>query len=268
MDVVTRLKQMFGIRERDEKAPVREDRPPTVAETQTALETVRQLAKPAIFGEIGGEKPDKENRARSWWGANFLAAENETIPVCTRSGRPLHPLVQIRIDELPQIPPLLSGMALMTIWIDPEEVPLHDAIDGQGFAIRTYPSLDNLVPIGPGYRETEIFPSFPLLWRAVVDEQPSWEDTAFKIPDSVARSDDMDWFFDSRFVRETEPYRMVCPVKLGGWPTWIQGADWPKEAKFCLQIDSTEKGRFGVGDGGSIYLFRTPAGWALRADFF
>ncbi|GLR60659.1 DUF1963 domain-containing protein [Rhizobium indigoferae] len=269
MDVLGWLRSIAGVLERrDEAKTPKVDGAPTDPEIQSGLHTLQQMLRPAVFGEIGGEKPQKDNRAASWWGGNFLGAEDEVVPVCERSGRPMHPLIQIRMDELPVIPPALSTLALLNIWMDLEDIPLNDAENGKGFTIRTYPTIADLVPIGPGYRESVSLPTFPIIWRASALEQPSWDDLAFKIPTSVARPSSAEWFFESQYVTETSKHRGTCPVKLGGWPTWIQGENWPESAEFCLQIDSTDKGRFYVGDAGSIYLFRTPESWAIRSDFY
>lgn len=226
------------------------------------------MAKPAVFGEIGGERPPKDKRATSWWGGNFLGAEGELVPVSEHSGRPMHPLVQIRVDELPETPPALSKLALLNIWIDLEDISPTDAENGNGYAVRAYPSIADLVPIGPGYRESARLPTFPVRWCANVLEQPSWDDIAFELPSSVARSGSADWFFESQYAREADKYRRRSPVKLGGWPKWFQGENWPVDGEFCLQIDSTDKGRLHVGDSGSIYVFRTPGGWAVRSDCY
>ncbi|MCF1485642.1 DUF1963 domain-containing protein [Agrobacterium vitis] len=244
------------------------DNSPTDHEMQQALDILHQMVKPAVFGKIGGEKPQKNNRATSWWGGNFLGAEGELVPVCQTSGRPLHPLIQIRVDELPNVPPTLSDIALLTMWIDLYDIPFHDAENGNGFSIRTYREVDDLVPIGPGYRESDAMPTFPVLWGGYSLDQPSWNDIAFKVPSSVARSDDTDWFFESQYITETNKYDSSFPVKVGGWPSWIQGENWPRGGDFCFQINSISKGRFNVGDSGSLYLFRTPTGWGIRADFY
>ncbi|OWV77573.1 hypothetical protein ATY77_29785 [Rhizobium sp. R634] len=269
MNLLDSLKSMLGVRKRrDEPDRADNDGAPSEAEMQSALLTLQQMLRPAVFGEIGGERPEKDNRAMSWWGGNFLGAEGETVPVCQTSGRPLHPLLQIRLDELPEALPAFSGIALVTIWIDLGDIPLHDAENGRGFAIRTYRAIAGLVPIGPGYRESSALPTFPVLWRASALEQPSWDDIAFELPDRVARSNRDEWFFESRYAKEIGKHRQTCPVKLGGWPTWIQGENRPADSAFCLQIDSTDKGRLYVGDAGSVYLFRTPTGWSLRSDFY
>jgi hypothetical protein len=269
MDLLRWFKSLAGVRERqaEPNLPLAVDSPSDL-EMQAALYRLQQMARPAVFGEIGGEKPEKDNRATSWWGGNFLGVKGEGVPVCEQSGRLMHPLVQIRLDELPERLSIFAELALLNIWIDPKHVPLDDVENGKGFVVRAYSTIADLVPVGPGYRESIDLPTFPVLWRASALEQPGWEDIAFELPANVARSSNTDWFFESQYARETSKYSRTCPVKLGGWPNWIQGENWPDNAEFCLQLDSTDKGCFYVGDSGSIYLFRTPGGWALRSDFY
>lgn len=235
---------------------------------RVARQVLDDAVRPAVFGEIGGSKPEKDNRATSWWGGNFLGAKSEEPPICARSGRPMHPLIQVRVDELTYRPPAFDGIALLNIWVDISDVPIDDAVDGTGFAVRTYSDIAGLLPIGPGYRESDVLPTFPLRWREQTLEQPSWEDISQKIPTRVAQARDADWFFNSRYSASSYEDTVECPVKIGGWPSWIQGARWPADSAFFLQIDSTSKGRFVVGDSGSLYIFKSADSWVSRADFY
>lgn len=243
--------------------------PPTPQEMQAALSRLDELATTAILGEIGGGRPDKDNRATSWWGGNFLGAENEEVPVCNRSGRSMHPILQIRIDELPEIPSGFEGFALLNLWMDLQSDTFWGAQNGVGFLIRTYKDLKELVPLGVGFRESTELPSFPVFWRETILEQPGWEDMSVEIPTNVARASADDWFFKSTYLSDRyNELRAKYPVKIGGWPTWIQGSDWPNDAQFFFQVDSTDKGKLYLGDAGSFYIFRTADGWEIRGDCY
>jgi hypothetical protein len=112
------IKSLFSPPTRQTKLPTVASIKPTQQEKRTALNRLDELATPAILGEIGGSKPQKENRAASWWGGNFLGAHDEDIPICKKSGRTMHSVLQIRVDELPEIPPAFEGLALTNIWMD------------------------------------------------------------------------------------------------------------------------------------------------------
>lgn len=241
---------------------------PTQQEMQTALVRLDELARPAVFGEIGGAKPTTNDRATSWWGGNFLGAEGEDAPVCTVSGRSMHPVLQIRVDELPDVPSVFEGLALVNIWMDLHASTFWGAENGNGFVVRSYDDLRHLVPVGYGYRESAELPTFPVFWREVALEQPSWEDMAGEVPWNVATSMKSDWFFGSKYAAEVEQLRQTYPIKLGGWPAWIQGSQWPKDAEYFFQVDATEKGRLFLGDAGSFYIFRTAGGWEVRGDCY
>ncbi|MDO5658475.1 MAG: hypothetical protein Q4G36_09165 [Paracoccus sp. (in: a-proteobacteria)] len=103
--------------------------------------------------------------------------------------------MQIRVDELPEILPVFNGFALINIWMDLQSSDLWEAENGNGFVVRAYANIDDLAPIGPGYRESSDLPSFPVFWREVIREQPDWEDMAGELPLSVAQSSQTDWFF-------------------------------------------------------------------------
>lgn len=242
---------------------------PTKQEMQSALSRLDELAKSAILGEIGGAKPHKENRASSWWGGNFLGGQDEDIPVCERSGRAMHPVLQIRVDELPEIPASFQGIALINIWMDLESSTFWGAENGNGFCVRTYTDMSALIPLGFGYRESSDLPTFPIFWRETLLEQPSWEDMADEVPPNVARASADDWFFKSKYSSDRYyELRSKHPIKVGGWPTWIQATSWPKNAQFFFQVDSTEKGKMLLGDAGSFYIFKTTDSWEIRGDCY
>lgn len=180
----------------------------------------------------------------------------------------MHPILQIRTDELAGLDRPLEGAALVTLWLDLDSETFWGARDGEAFTMRTYDSLDGLVPIGPGYRESDALPTFPVIWEAAIPGQPAWEDMSYRVPRRVAWAREDDWFFGSKTALACYGIRETHPVQIGGWPQWIQGAHWPKGGLFLFQIDSTQKGRMGFGDSGSIYLFRSSEGFEIRGDCY
>jgi hypothetical protein len=103
-----------------------------------------------------------------------------------------------------------------------------------------------------------------------VEEVPGYTDTCellTKRPeDYPGRKDDFD--------EEIYPgLKSVARSKLGGWPTWVQSAQWPRDKPqewlaFVLQLDWQLCPRTPWCDGGYAYLFVKPAkGGGLQGEF-
>ena len=269
MPFFNRVRSLFSRSKSPPQRTFSDAEAPTPQEMQAALSRLDELATKAVLGEIGGGRPQKDNRATSWWGGNFLGAKDEAVPVCNCSGRTMHPVLQIRVDELPEAPTGFEGLSLINIWMDLQSDKYWSARNGDGFVVRAYADLNDLVPLGTGYRESPELPTLPIFWREAILEQPSWEDMAGEVPTNVARASAEDWFFNSRYLSDSyDELRSKYPVKVGGWPTWIQGSAWPMDAQFCFQVDSTDKGKLYLGDAGSFYVFRTVDGWEIRGDCY
>lgn len=240
---------------------------PTEQEWEQARALLDEAARPACFGKLGGIRPeDPGNRHSSWWGGNFLAHAGEGVPVCEVSGRSMLPIVQVRVDELPVIPALFNDIALLTLWFDPETELIWESCSGQGFTIRTYPSLDGLAPVGPGYKEHPTLPTFPIVWHLLEQDLPDWESISFDIPDAVARHSDSDWFFEHPAQSARSKLQPDMPVKIGGHPQWWQSPQHVEGGEFALFLDSTARGSFGFPAGGSANFFRTADNWEMRVD--
>ena len=269
-----RFMQILGLRKNSLKKevsvrkaiPISDTRAPTDEEWKLAKDNLDKAKRNASFAELGGFRPEKDNRVTSWWGGNFLGAKGEVIPVCRDSGRLMHPVLQIRMDELPHRPEVLNDVALLTLWFDLQSVGLIEASNGHGFEIRTYESLQDLVPLGLGYREHETFPTFPIKWHGLEGDLPDWE--AFDgAPTMVMRPSESDWFYDHPARNLRAKMQQSMPVKVGGHDQWWQSPKYVEDGKYALFMDSTMRGQFGFPGGGNGNFFRTPDGWELRVDF-
>ena len=101
------------------------------------------LARPAAVAEVTFSRPPQRWTA-SWLGRVAVAAAREPWP--TTAGEPMHALAQIDVAELPFAPEAFDGVALVTLFVGPDELPI-DTENSVGWCLRTYPTLDRLVPL-------------------------------------------------------------------------------------------------------------------------
>ena len=257
------LKSLFG----RTASPSRADAIPETDELARAEELLDSAMRPACFAQLGGFRPDDPNdRFRSWWGGNFLGEPDEGVPVCDTSGRTMLPFLQIRTGELPHVPDVFDGIALLTLWFDPDADDLWESENGAGFTIRTYRSLDGLGPVGHGYKEHATLPTFPIRWHLMDQDLPHWEAFVGDVPDAVARSADSDWFFGHPGHDARAKLQETMPVKVGGYSQWWQSPLEVDGGRFAFFLDTTARGSLRFPGGGNANFFRTTNGWALRVD--
>ncbi|MDP9311762.1 MAG: YwqG family protein [Chloroflexota bacterium] len=219
---------------------------------QRTFAEVDRLLRPASLAEVGGFRPPPDP-VSSWFGGHFVGAHEEQWP--TSRGKLMLPLLQIRIDELPYVPPGLDGIALLNVFIDAEELPV-DTPNGDGWLIRTYPSIDSLHPLIPPLLTGQV-KTFPVRWTLATREAPQrgdvWEILAATGFDQLEH--DIELF--------SERYSRSYGTKVGGWPSYIQGEPAVTD-EFVFQIGSEAKAHWAWGDAGIGYFYRTRAGeWSL-----
>ena len=219
----------------------------------------RRYERLASVAQVGGFRPPTTPRT-SWMGQVLLGLPGEEWP--THEGRPLWGVCQIRVDELPAAAPsALDDIELVTIFIDLLDLP-YDSPNGEGWELRTYASVDALVPLLEPERhqkegeELDVRP-FPVLWRAHVD-MPARDEA----PEDTYRD-----FLDGL---EEWPTLASYGLKVGGWPATVQSeVQWTlagtEEVEFVIQVDTDEKSRVMIGDAGLAYFGRTASGrWLME----
>ena len=227
----------------------------TPAATAT-LAHLRALLRPAALATLGGFRPADDPRT-SWFGKGCGLA-GEGLPLYR--DKPMFPLLQIRIDELPWVPPQLASTALLVVFFNHEEFPF-DQPHGDGWLIREYTNtnIDALVAL-PGVTAPGTPLPFPLRWQRVDDDSPGWED-AWGLLDLDAVNDDdaasHSFFYD---------FNRYAQTKVGGFPREIQhgaGID-----DFVFQIGSEEKACWMWADHGIGYFFKDAEGWRWSCQFY
>jgi hypothetical protein len=227
---------------------------------EQALTQIRAFSRSASVALIGGFRPP-DHVSTSWFGGNFLGLPEETWPESPFG--PMVPLLQVRIDELPYCPPSLREFQLLTIFYD--GITLITPVEnGNGWLLRAYSDISCLKPLlSPATGQS--WPKvFPIRWILAEQDAPGWEDS-WGLDESGmhvlnASNDASDAHGDLPRCYST---------KIGGWPTYIQGAPDIDGAEFVLQIDSEEKPQWMLADNGNIYVYRSSEGvFLMHLDFY
>jgi len=220
---------------------------------QTTFYEIDKHLRKASVATVGGFRPP-DNPCSSWFGKITMGTDDEDLPLY--NGKSLLPLLQVRLDQLPYIPPILSEIAFLTVFIDPDELPLDNAHNGQGFLVRTYESLDKLAPLESPQLDSFIKP-FPISWSLAPDEAPNWDD-AWDIV-NLSEFQRIEGKIDLFYKR----YHNSDRTKFGGWPSLIQH-ELPNIGDFVFQIGTEEKARFSWGHSGiGYFLLDKQQNWRL-----
>jgi Domain of unknown function (DUF1963) len=220
---------------------------------QEILNQLRDKLRSASIAEAGGFRPP-DNPITSWF-CRGVGHPDEGLP--DWEGSPMFPLLQIRISELPFVPEQLKHLAVLVLFHNLHRHPF-DLPHGQGWLIREYRTIDNLIPL-PSVDHP--YKAFPIRWSRVDDDAPGWEDAWGLVDLSAINADEeaSDFFF-----YEFERY---SGTKIGGYPKEIQhgvGLD-----DFVFQVGSEAKINWMWADNGIGYFFRSPSGdWRWSCQFY
>ena len=213
---------------------------PTIIESEE--DVAAHLSQHARRASVIDKLARASSSITSLVGDRTWARDGETWPEI-RDHALVHEL-SIRVDELPFAPDGLRGIAFLSVFSG-----------GDALTVRSYPSLDGLVPL----RAPKRAPAFPsrrggaraIRWREVLDHPDR-----FDAPEVLATGRvkiDRDWI-TSAYDAELVPHR--GGTKIGGWPTHIQHTLSPKG--FVLQCGEPL-------DAGLYYLHRKGRGWTSVA---
>lgn len=222
-------------------------------------ETYKELdlhLKEASIAQIGGFRPP-EDKITSWFGGQGVGLIDEVLP--TYKNREMFCLLQVKVSELPVIPPELRNTKFLVVFTNREEIPF-DKPHGEGWEIREYKSLEGLQLL-PKSEEPDLIKDFPIQWKKVVDDAPDWEN-AWDLLDMtpINESDGEDEkFFDD--------YNRYSGTKFGGFPACIQHEH--HLDGFVFQIGSEEKPKWMWADNGVAYFNKDESGkWVFECQFY
>ncbi len=221
----------------------------------TYKKLARSLRKASI-SQIGGFRLP-ENKITSWFGGSGAGLEGEALP--QHKGKDMFCLLQVKVSELPYVPPELESTGFLVVFFNRDEIPF-DKPHGEGWLIREYKSFDGLRPL-PSSNEPEMVKEFPIKWNLVEDDAPGWEN-AWEIVNMTPISETEG--ASDRFFYE---YNRYTNTKFGGFPYEIQrGAELEG---YVFQIGSEEKPRWMWADNGVAYFNKTKNGeWSFDCQFY
>ena len=133
--------------------------------------TFARMARSAIVMDIGGFRPPDDPRA-IWFGVVKVGIPGEKWP--TTEGKPMLPLCQVNLTELPFRPPGLDDVAFLSVFIGPDDLPV-DEPNGSNWCLRTYRSLDELQLRDQPTISDGVKP-FPMRPRVIDEDYPCYED--------------------------------------------------------------------------------------------
>lgn len=235
------------------------------AEEEMAGDNWREtIVRPALALEIGNFEPTGRNTA-SYFGVVKLARPEETWPMS--EGRPMIPLLQLNLEEAAFKPAGLEDLAMICVFLDPDCLPdtsIHvdtrsapDEENG-GWWIRTYKSLDELVPVDAALHGSSIKPAEARWSSSIASDYPCHDHLPVGFEELVGGD-----YYEQDGVKTLEG------TKIGGWPLNVQSEQWwderltAEDFRYVLQIDSEYALGWSWGDGGLAYLARSRRDQAL-----
>lgn len=176
----------------------------TVEEILSAL---KALPRTCIHAESSVQVQEMKAPV-SGYGGVFWGLSGEHWPA--KEGEVFKPALSIRVDELPFIPEYLEGIALLNVFATTHFDPFSDH---DGVVVRTYKSLDDLVPLKLPENLPKEF--YRVYWIEKID-YPDYLNLEHQLGSEI-ESEDWD-----EIEKAFDAYPNLSGVKLGGWPTQIQ----------------------------------------------
>lgn len=224
----------------------------------------KQIVRKATEFITGGFKPTN-SISESWIGKVYLYKEDEEIPNDSK-GNLMFPLFQLCLDNLENIPKILSETKVLTVFIA-EELPMDLTENGNDWLIREYKKSDNLI-IKEVTNPKSFIKPFPLTPKIIEEDYPVWDGGGLtsEMEDKILELENSK-IIDSYYDITENQYGH----KLGGYPSFCQsGVDFGDDYEFVFQIASDEKAHFNVVDSGTIFLAKNSktGEWKFYCDFY
>lgn len=188
-------------------------------------------------------------------------AEDEPWLACQNCNTPMQLFVQLNLEELPEHEQKrLGNKGLIQLFYCVSSDPLCEVICEAYFPFASSVLPRFIENPGPKTNATAQGPDSPFParriegWEALPDDMPGAEE-AYAL--GLEPSEE-----DMRILEDME--RPAVGDKLGGWPAWVQGVEYPScphcqsQMELVLQIDSNDNLPYMFGDMGTGHLTRCP----------
>ncbi len=224
---------------------------PSLKTVMEDLNSIKLESSVAIFDD----EKQKPVDVTSIFSGDFLMLAEEEWP--TSNKKPMLPLLQVMVDELPVIPEKLKPFKAITIFIDDEHLPF-DSSNGDGWLVRTYNSLENLI-IKENPKKDSAVKRFQLNWIKEEADFPQLEDSQ-----ELVNLSELDKIDDPSEMYYDE-YETVESTKVGGYPCIVQSSLEMKLDEFVIQIGTEDKANWMWGDSGIGYFGINDSGeWKME----
>lgn len=254
------------------RKPEPEAAPAPTAKLQAQIDVLRQsLQKSAVIlrSALATNRPEGHV---SCLGRVTWQLPGEECPV-DADGNRLEPLATLFVPDLPGVPAELRKVALITIFAteegwseNPEEKPQL------GCVIRTYPTLEGLVPCD---YVSGIWKTCILTPEAVKHDMPRWPDCGgtdeeWDIIRALEKKHKIDYHenicdtvyesvhktdFPQSFSADDSIHAVYETHKFGGYPTYIQDNEAPEGHTYVMQIGYDPDAGFEFADCGCYYFY-------------
>ncbi|MEX1015615.1 MAG: DUF1963 domain-containing protein [Phycisphaeraceae bacterium] len=206
----------------------------------------QRLARQAVLMKLVAPSSTLPYNA-SWFGRVNVALPDETWPHW--NDRPLWPLCQLNLTELPWRPSVLDDLEMITLFVD-DDHPQMDEPNGSSWVLRAYPRLASLQSVNPpNFHEPPPMRAMSIQWSEPVVDFPTHDLLPNDIP-AVLREQ----YYDLKV------FECQDGSKAGGWPYCVQAEPgWMLENsnhRFAFQIGSEEEAHWMWGDLGTAYFGR------------
>lgn len=254
------------------KAQAPEASPSRTMELQARIDDQRQsLQKPAVILR-STPAPGKPEGHVSCLGRVTWQLPGEECPV-DADGNQLEPLATLFVPELSGVPAELRNVALITIFATEEgwaEAP--EKKPQLGCVIRTYPTLEGLVPCDYA---SGIWKTCILTPEAVKHDMPQWPncggtDEEWDIIRELEKKHKIDYHknicdavyesihkadFPQSFSADDSIHAVYETHKFGGYPTYIQDNEEPENYTYVMQITYDSDAGLEFADCGCYYFY-------------